>query len=226
MKTVFYSMLMLISILFSSCIGDDFLEDFVEPTVQITNPLDTIGLGEDYQFTARFLNNVGMEEVLSKTWISSDDAIVTIDNQGNANALQTGEVTIEVRAEYKDTTYSDELVLIVGEETVITETERTGTLRTTSSYALTGDFSMKEEGTTLTLDFASDYQASTALPGLYVYLTNNPNSIVNAFEIGRVEVFNGAHTYTIEGVGLNEYQYVLYYCKPFNVKVGDGEFEN
>ncbi|MEM9549152.1 MAG: hypothetical protein AAGA77_24405, partial [Bacteroidota bacterium] len=61
------------------------------------------------------------------------------------------------------------------------------------------------------------------LPGLYVYLTNNRNTTANALEIGAVEVFNGAHTYTVEDVGINDYKFLLYFCKPFNVKVGDGE---
>ena len=44
-------------------------------------------------------------------------------------------------------------------------------------------------------------------------------------EIGEVKVFKGAHRYTIGGdIALNQYKYLLYYCKPFNVKVGDGEF--
>ena len=29
----------------------------------------------------------------------------------------------------------------------------------------------------------------------------------------------------ISGVGLNDYDYLLYWCKPFSVKVGDGEME-
>ena len=42
-------------------------------------------------------------------------------------------------------------------------------------------------------------------------------------EIGAVEVFKGAHSYILEGdIPLNQYDYLLYYCKPFNVKVGDG----
>ena len=64
-----------------------------------------------------------------------------------------------------------------------------------------------------------------SLPGLYAYLTNNPSTVNNAFEIGRVETFSGAHSYRISGVGLNDYDDLLYWCKPFSVKVGDGEME-
>jgi len=84
---------------------------------------------------------------------------------------------------------------------------------------------LREEGGNLTLRFEDDYRASTALPGLYVYLTNNPNSTNSALEIGAVTTFSGAHTYTIEDVDISEYQYILYFCKPFNVEVGEGLIE-
>ena len=74
-------------------------------------------------------------------------------------------------------------------------------------------------------DLVTDLDGATSLPGLYVYLTNNPSTVNNAYEIGRVETFNGAHSYRISGVGLNEYDYLLYWCKPFSVKVGDGEIK-
>ena len=38
-----------------------------------------------------------------------------------------------------------------------------------------------------------------------------------------VNIFDGAHEYTFTGADIFEYDYLLYYCKPFNVKVGDGE---
>ena len=67
--------------------------------------------------------------------------------------------------------------------------------------------------------------ADDGLPGLYVYLSNNPNSVSGALEIGPVEVFEGAHDYTISGLDITTYAYVLYFCKPFNVKVGHGDIE-
>jgi len=75
------------------------------------------------------------------------------------------------------------------------------------------------------LNIADNYKTTSALPGFYVYLTNNPNSINDAVEIGEVTIFEGAHSYEILGVGLTDYDYVLYFCKPFRVKVGDGKIE-
>ena len=84
---------------------------------------------------------------------------------------------------------------------------------------------MKEEAGILKLSFADNYNASTALPGLYIYLTNNPSTNVGAYEIGAVTDFDGAHSYDLpNSISLMDYEYVLYFCKPFNVKVGDGQF--
>jgi len=98
-----------------------------------------------------------------------------------------------------------------------------GTIQTTSSYKLTGsyEYGLNDAGQ-LILDIAEDYEASTALPGLYVYLSNNPNSTSGSYEIAEVTVFNGAHSYTLpSSIDISDYKYILYWCKPFNVKVGD-----
>jgi hypothetical protein len=118
-----------------------------------------------------------------------------------------------------------EQIVTVGETTVVGPMDRGGSIRTTSSYLLEGDFTITAPTGNLQIDIAENYRASTALPGLYLYLSNNPNSTAGALEIGRVEVFSGAHGYTVPNVGIDEYAYLLYYCKPFNVKVGDGEIK-
>ncbi|WP_240751474.1 DM13 domain-containing protein [Flagellimonas onchidii] len=101
---------------------------------------------------------------------------------------------------------------------------KSGTIETTSGYLLQGDFTIVIDGDgNLFLEMDSNYRADTDLPGLYLYLTNNPNSVNGAHEVGAVEVFSGEHFYTIENVGLNEFKYLLYWCKPFSVKVGDGK---
>ncbi len=99
-----------------------------------------------------------------------------------------------------------------------------GEIMTTTFYTLEGDFTLseREEGGLL-LDIADNYRASTGLPGFYVYLSNNRNSIANAFEISKVNQFTGAHSYEIEDVELEDYRFIVYWCAPFNVKIGDAE---
>ena len=221
----------IIAILFQACIGNDVIDDFVEPNIRITNPIDTIGFEDTYQFEATYFNNVGLTEDLPVFWSSSDENIISITETGLATAINTGDAIISAEVTNPDgSTILNDLPVSVGAMTVIAEVpvERTGTVMTTTFYDLEGDFTLAEaEEGMLTLTFDENYLASAGLPGLYIYLTNNPNTISGAFEIGRVDVFEGEHSYEIpSSVGIMDYQYILYFCKPFNVKVGDGEFDN
>ncbi|MFK7771485.1 MAG: hypothetical protein AB8F94_05065 [Saprospiraceae bacterium] len=225
MKNV-YAIIILGTLVLNGCIGDDIIEDRVDPVVRISNAIDTLKNGTSYQFEATFFDQVGMEAMIDLNWSSSNENIISISETGLANALQLGNVLILVDGlAPSGEQVSAELLVEVGEETIIAISERTGSLQTTSSYELKGDFILKEEGGVLKLTFADNYKASTALPGLYIYLTNNPSTSSGAFEIGAVTEFEGAHSYDLPStMSLMDYEYVLYFCKPFNAKVGDGQF--
>ena len=212
--------------IFSSCIKDDYVDDEVDPELRITSNVDTIAIDSSFQFEYMYLNNVGKSEEVAVTWSSSQPDILTIDmNTGQAEALALGSTIIAVDYDDGNVALHDEIEVAVGNSTVSQPGEKSGTVVSTSSYALMGDFTLKTDGAGLILEFADNYEASTSLPGLYVYLSNNSSSTANALEIGAVTVFSGAHSYTIPNVGINDYSYVLYFCKPFNVKVGDGEIQ-
>lgn len=219
-------------LLLPACIGDDIIDDYVQPQIRVMNPVTEIEAGTTYQFTAGFLNNVGMNEAITPSWSSSDESVLTVSQTGLATGLVEGEVALGVSytdefGETADRVYD----LTVGASTVVVEEPmvRTGRVETTTFYDLTGAFTLselpEEESGDLRLVFGDDYEADNGLPGLYVYLSNNPNSTNGALEIGRVDVFSGAHEYIIDGADLAQYSYVLYFCKPFNVKVGDGLIE-
>lgn len=225
MKISFFS-LITVGLLLTGCIGDDIIMDEVPEAIRILNPLDTLGVGETYQFEAMFTNNIGVEEERTVVWESSAPTIMLIDNTGLATALEKGQADISAFVDVDgSSTVMEVISVVVDEETVITNNSKSGQINTTSSYKLEGDFTIIEENGNLIITFSDNYEASTALPGLYFYLGNNPSSISSALEVSRVDVFNGAHSYEISGVGINDYQYLLYWCKPFNVKVGDGTFE-
>ena len=123
----------------------------------------------------------------------------------------------------------DEDGLQVTQDGVTPESEVTskeGTFVTTSSYRLEGSFTLSANGEDVILEVGDDSVASTSLPDLYVYLTNNPNSVNGALEVGPVEIFEGEHSYTISDVGLNDFSHLLYWCKPFTIKVGEGEIKD
>jgi uncharacterized protein YjdB len=228
MKQVFY-FLSFISFLMTGCIGDDIISDQVPEEVRIINPIDSLKIGDSYPFEASFFNNIGEEENRFILWSSSDTSILMVDQDGVAIGLALGEATLTATVDLEGSnSVSDQIPIIVNEDsTIVSITERTGMLQTTSSYTLQGSFVLKKEGDDLVLYLSDNYAASSSLPGLYLYLTNNANSVNGALEIGAVSVFNGAHSYEMPaGTELNDYNYLLYYCKPFSVKVGHGEFEN
>ncbi|MEL6141224.1 MAG: Ig-like domain-containing protein, partial [Bacteroidota bacterium] len=198
----------------------------VQPELRILNGIDSLSIDSSYLLEYAYFNNVGAEEAIAPEWSSSNPAVASISPNGLITAHSFGPV--EITAAYNDgmnpvmaTTRlhtAENPVIIVDEP----ET-RVGTITTTSSYLLEGTFTIteREEGGIL-ISVNEDYRASTALPGLYIYLTNNPSTTANAYEIGAVDVFNGAHEYVLPDVNIGQHSHILYFCKPFNVKVGDG----
>ncbi|MEZ4773331.1 MAG: DM13 domain-containing protein [Bacteroidia bacterium] len=216
------------TLLLSACIGDDIIFDFVGASVRISNPLDSLATGDTHTFEAVYFNEVGNEEPAVFSWSSRSPDILSITEDGIATGVMEGNAEVRVLAyQGDDIVAADSFSVVVGGKTVVSGgSSRTGTIKTTSSYLLQGSFVLSQQGQNLVLELGDDYEASTALPGLYVYLTNNPGTNVGALEIGAVKVFKGAHSYIIpEPAQLSSYKYVLYYCKPFSVKVGDGEIK-
>lgn len=218
--------------LLQGCIGDDIINDFVPERVQIISTLDTLKVGDSFQLEATFFDEAGRAQSLEINWKSLEPTVISVDNKRIARALKAGLAGIVASASLpvSGKTVADTITVIAGKATVVNsnENQRNGKLNSTSSYVLEGDFSLKNNSSgNIVLDFDSNYKASSSLPGLYVYLTNNPTTTNGALEIGKVVVFNGAHSYTLpSNVQLNTYSHVLFFCKPFNVKVGDGKFEN
>ena len=92
--------LTLLALILSGCIGDDIIEDFVEPTLRITTSADSIELNTTFQFEYAYLNNIGVQEQVDVTWTSSDNEVIEITNSGLATAVGTGDADITV--EYID----------------------------------------------------------------------------------------------------------------------------
>ncbi len=217
--------LTIFTLLISSCIKDDFIDDSMEPIIRITNAIDTIAIDSNYQFEFLYLNNIGAEEMVNATWESSDEEAISISTDGLASASVLGSSMISVSYFDGNNTVTHSKEVHVGQSNVLTNTAKSGSIATTSSYALTGDFTVTQVDNDLLIEFESNYNASTSLPGLYLYLSNNTSTITDAYEVGAVTVFEGVHSYTIPDTDINDYSHLLYFCKPFNVKVGDGQIQ-
>jgi hypothetical protein len=179
MKNSIYFKALLLLLLSSSCIQDDILDDEVPETLRITASIDTLGVGDTYQFNAQYTNNIGQVENRAINWSSSDETIVSIDANGLATGLSSGTVNITAEVTAIDQSpLSEVFELVVDQETISSGPEtRSGNIAATSFYTLTGDFTISETDSGLIIEFEDNYEADRALPGLYVYLTNNPNSI-------------------------------------------------
>lgn len=274
--------------LFIACIGEDYVDDYVEPNLRITNAIISIREGLSYQFNALFFDESGRKvEAPVLEWSAIPPSALAIQADGTITALEDGNVTLtvttvglqgntiksslsflirpnpvtEVTTSTMDTTTSttdtttsttdtttsttDTATSTTDTTTSTTDTTTSttdttdegietvaqffeGQIRTTSSYTLEGNFRYEHNGTHIVLSLDETYRASSSLPGLYLYLTNNPNSPEDGYEVGRVGVFSGAHSYSLpSSIGLTDYKYLLYWCKPFRVKVGDAQlFDN
>tara|TARA_R110001592_G_scaffold363221_3_gene681771 strand:+ start:167319 stop:167999 length:681 start_codon:yes stop_codon:yes gene_type:complete len=226
MKSIFISLLLLIGV--SSCIKDDIIDDYVQPRLNITSSVKELAKGDTFYFEAQFLNNIGLREEINPEWISSDTSIISFSDSGIAFGKTKGDAVVMAKHfdSFENEWFSDTAYVTISDETIIDNEKKSGTVRTTSQYTLQGDFEVEQlENGNLLISFAANYEASDNLPGLFVYLTNNPNTTNGALEIGRVTTFSGEHSYEIENVNINDYSTLLYFCKPFNVKVGDGTIQ-
>ena len=179
-----------------------------------------------------YFNYVGKEiENPNVSWSSSDPNVLAITEDGLATGIEHGTATVTATLitteENLTITNTDEVKVSMA--TLTESIEFIGTIVSTSNYELGGSYVLKvheDENDILRLSLGDDYVASTSLPGLYVYLGNNPNSVADAFEIGAVTVFQGAHFYNLPStISIYDYSYILYWCKPFDVKVGEGQIK-
>jgi hypothetical protein len=210
-----------------SCIGEDIIADRMEESVKISTTVESLKVGTTFQLEATYLNEVGQMEEVDFAWVSSNKNVISITSSGLIEALTNGTADITLSLPGRIDIMDVMTIEASNITAVIMKTERNGSLQTTSSYALSGDFNLVDTGAGLELRFASNFIASSSLPGLYVYLTNNINTNNGALEISRINTFTGAQTFTLPSeVKIDDYSHVLFYCKPFSVKVGDGVFEN
>ncbi len=270
------SLIIVCFLLLLSCVGEDLVNDYVDPDLRISNAILSIPEGVQYQFTARFFDESGTKvENPTLVWLVDPHTAVSIAQDGSIQAIAAGEATvivqttglqgdiIEARTTFSvtavtstdtSTSTSETSTMTADSETstlttdtetstMTTETEtstttidnNTGTgivlapqfyegeIISTSSYILEGNFRYEHNGTQITLSLDENYRASTSLPGLYLNLGNNPNTVNGAIEIAKVTVFNGAHEYILPpSIELADYKYLIYWCKPFSVPVGEG----
>ncbi len=167
----------------------------VTPTLQIKNRIAQITLESAYIFNLLYTDETGAESTpIDLRWESSNPEVLSITETGTLLALAVGTATITVSTLVSNTLIStSNSIEVVAPVVPVETTSYSGEIRTTSSYLLLGGFTLSILDGELILALDKDYKASTALPGLYIYLSNNNNTTTQALEIGPVTVFQGAH---------------------------------
>ena len=160
-------------LLLSSCIGDDIIEDRIDPVLRVNNPIDSLAVGSQFQFDVIFFNNVGVQEDTDITWTSSDASIISVSQTGLASAISAGTVQITASTQTPEEFLEVTFNVVSGEVTTesAAPSTRSGIIRTTTFYDLEGEFEMSinDEGN-LFIDIADNYVASSSLPGFYLSL--------------------------------------------------------
>ena len=208
----------------SSCIGTDIVEELQVPEeVTISEAVDSLRIGDSFQFAASHFDDFGQKTEQTISWSSTDETIISINNSGLATALTEG--NIYIRAWVGETV--DSVKVNSGMTTSIMSDTRSGMLQGRASYTVVGDFNLRDTGDNLELTFESNFRASNG-PGLFVYLSNAGTNVTGGVELGRLMSNSGSQTYVVSknDAQLNTYSHVVIYCKPFGVSFGFGAFNN
>lgn len=221
--------MLLCSLVCFSCIQEDIINDAVPEEVRITIEFNTLKVGEIIELKANYFNNVGEIETQALSWVSSNTDVLSIDGNSIAKgtAKKEGTTTLTVSANGIYGTLTDTKTITVTKEDTNVANAKKGSFEPTSSYKSAGDFEITSTDNGIKIELASNYVADTSLPGFALFLTNNPSSLANALQIDAYDDSDGAHytgafTYTIENVGLNDYKYLVQWCRPFSILTGKG----
>jgi Electron transfer DM13/Bacterial Ig-like domain (group 2) len=172
---------------------------------------------ETRMLQARVLNGLGQTVGnVPISWQSSNTSVATVDQAGNVVAISTGSAQIVAKA---GALQSVPLVIEVANDIQT----RTGNFSGSGGYSVSGTASLKKNGTALELSFGNNFMASNG-PMLGVFLAKNASGSLssgNSIKVADLKSNSGGQSYPLpSGIAINDYNYVVIYCIPFNVRFG------
>ena len=213
----------------SVMVGDLSSSQVVESTAQIvvvpeeiriTDFTTSIDLHNSYTFVAQFFDTSGQPDPSAIiSWSSSDDNIISIDENGVATANNSGMATIVASSGTKQ----------AGIEVEVISTEilqRTATLSGVGGYNISGTGALEVDGDgNLILNLNG---ITVDGPGPYFYLSNSSSSINNGINLGKSS--NGNFSFNITNIdpnaAIDSYDYIVVWCQPFRTTLGFGQLNN
>ena len=183
-------------------------------TIQLT-PQGTIQILKNQTSTlmAKGKTNNGMDvNGLTFNWNSSDTSIVSVNSAGMVMGKNHG--TAMVSASANGITSAPVMVQVIK-------------LGTFSGSGSGGMAILKIENNILKLETSATFFSNTGAPDLRIYLTNNSGNINGALEVSTLNQRSGAQTWNIAApTTINQYRYVLIWCKQFGGAYGVADMGN
>lgn len=192
--------------------------------VVITTSQTVLVKGATLQLSATTFNGNNQEITgQTVTWTSSNSAILSVNADGLATALSAG--TASVTASVAGVSSLPVTIQV----TPIGGLSRSGTFSGNMGYSVSGAATLQQTGSTLKLIFGSNFQASNG-PMLGVYLAKTASGGLNAqnsLKLANLIQNSGAQEYAVPaGVAITDYNFVVIYCIPFNVRFGTAQLSN
>ena len=186
-------------------------------SVVIQNQIESLTINESIQLTASAysINNVVIEDE-PLTWRSESSSVIEVNASGLATAMSLGSTRIFATA--SGGVESDPLEIQVTDASV---TVRTGSI-VSSRGGTTGTVTLFiDDDDQLKLRLNQDFFGAT-IPGPELFLSNSSTSAAGALQIAEVDPGDGNdRVFVVPGnPGINDFDYVLYHCVPFNIIYG------
>jgi hypothetical protein len=192
--------------------------------VEILNAPATLEIGASATLQAKAFNALDQELAgQSFNWSSTDSGILQVTADGQVTGLTAG--TASIRAEtagINSLPVSIEVLPAGG-------LSRNGSFMGNSGYTVSGTATLEQSGNMLRVVLQSDFAASNG-PMLGVYLATTASGGLNSqnsLALGNLQANTGMQEYAVPaGVALQDYDYVVIYCIPFNVRFGTAQLNN
>lgn len=186
--------------------------------VVISTTQNTLEIGASLPLTAKAYTGSNQEMPSPVvTWSSSDTTVLTITSEGLAFGLKAGTALVTATVEGISSLPLSLQVLPAG------GLSRTGVFSGNMGYSVTGSATLQQTGADISLILGSDFAASNG-PQLGVFLATTASGGLNSqnsIKLANLASTTGMQTYNVpSGVGLTDYNFVVIYCIPFNVRFG------
>lgn len=187
-------------------------------SVVIQDAPNAIGAGATLQLSARVYNAAGAElPAQTIGWSTTNAAVLQVSSNGLVTGIGPGTASVTATAEGIGSLPFLIQVIPAG------GLSRSGTFSGNMGYSVSGTATLEQNGSILKLTLGSDFLASNG-PQLGVYLAKNASGGLNSqnsLKLGNLQQNSGMQEYAVPaGVTLTDYDYVVVYCIPFNVRFG------